>query len=212
MDKRDDTETRGPETSLFGLPLPEGAALVGWGTLVIAIYVALTVGTGGYNEDSVRTVIRWTGRISMLVFLMAYLRGPLGSQPAETLAGWAARNYRQQLLLLGASHTIHAAAIGTYAYGFAPDFPTVTLIVGGLGYTCVYLLAALAATGRLAAAAAKESAIATLATHYVWFVFLATSATSISRKPEALPFTVLALAAATYRYTWTRRSVRQRIS
>lgn len=211
-EEREDTETRGPETLLFGLPLPEGLALVGWGTLVVAIYVALTLGTGGYNEHSVRAVIRWTGRISMLVFLLAYLRGPFGSGAADTLAGWAARNYSHQFLLLAASHTIHAAAIGAYAYSFAPHFSAVALIVGGLGYALLYLLTAMAAAGRLAASAAKETAIETLATHYVWFVFTATSATSIGRKPEALPFTVLALAAAYYRYAWARRSVGEQIS
>ena len=212
MDEQDNTETRGPETPLFGLALPEGRALVGWGTLVILIYVALTVGTGGYDERSVRAVVRWTGRTSMLVFLLAYLRGPFGSQDARSLGGWAARNYRHQLELLGASHTIHAAAIGALAYGFAPHFSAVSLVVGGLGYAFVYLLLAMAVSGRLAASAAQETAIETLATHYVWFVFTVTTATSIGRKPEALLFTLLALAAASYRYTWAKRTVREQLS
>lgn len=212
MEEQDDTETRGPETPLFGLPLPEGRALVGWGTLVISIYVALTVGTGGYDERSVTAVVRWTGRISMLVFLLAYLRGPFASQDARTLPGWAARNYPHQLELLGASHTIHAAAIGAYAYGFAPHFSTLSMVVGGLGYAFVYLLFAMAVSGRLATSAAKETAIETLAIHYVWFVFTATTATSIGRKPEALLFTLLALAAAWYRYAWAKRKVREQLS
>ena len=191
----------GPQTMLFEIPLPEGNSLVGWGTLVVLIYTALTMGTGGLNEQSVREVIRGTGRLSMLVFLLTYIRIPCSALPAESPGGWAARNYSKLLLLLASSHTIHAAFIAALAYLYAPSFDAVTLIVGGWGYFLLYVLAALSLGGMVASTAGEEGLIEIIASHYVWFVFVATTGSAIVAQPETIPFTALGLVAAYYRYS-----------
>ncbi len=205
------------ETVVFGVPLAESAGIIGWGTLVIAIYIALTVGTGGYDERSVSTVVRWTGRISMLVFLLAYLRPwftaiAAGETATETaadtsLADWAIRNYRYLLLLLASSHTIHLTALGVLATQFAREFELV-LMVGGLGYVFIYLLAIAAAANRLATDAAHAGFLESLATHYVWGVFVVTTALNLNmaRKPEVVLFVIAGLVAAYYRQSAGGRS------
>ncbi len=209
-------EESSTETVVFGVPLAESAGIIGWGTLVIAIYIALTVGTGGYDERSVSTVVRWTGRISMLVFLLAYLRPwftaiAAGETATETAtetspAAWAIRNYRYLLLLLASSHTIHLTALGVLATQFAREFELVTVAVGGLGYVFIYVLAIGAAANRLATDAARAGFLESLATHYVWGVFVITSATNIVEKPEVVPFVIAGLAAAYYRRSAGGRS------
>lgn len=208
MSEPDDDENPGPESMLFGVPLPEGNGLIGWGTLVVLIYVALTLGTGGLGKPSIAEVLRGTGRISMVVFLLAYVRVPLSSLTPDSPGGWAARNYSKLLLLLASSHTIHAIAIAALAYLYAPGFGTLALVGGGLGYLFVYVLAALAATGMLARAPGEAGRIETIAIHYVWLVFTATTATSTLAKPESVPFTALAIVAAYYRYSAAERPAR----
>lgn len=195
---------RSDETDLFGVALPEGRALLGWGTLVIAIYVALTIGTAGITERSISATVRWTGRISMLIFLGAYLRPAVFADSPASLGGWATRNHRWLLTLLGSSHTIHAAAIGTLAYLYAPGFGTTAYVIGGLGYAGVFFLASMAVAGKIAASPGESGLLERVTTHYVWFVFTATAATSVSRKPEAALFALLAVVAAYYRYSATK--------
>jgi len=204
MTEPENEKETGPQTMLFEIPIPEGNSLVGWGTLVVLIYTALTMGTGGISEQTVREVIRGTGRISMLVFLLAYIRIPCSTLPAESPGGWAARNYSKLLLLLASSHTIHAAAIAALVYLYAPSFDTVSLAVGGLGYFLLYVLAALALGGMLANTAGEEGAIEAIASHYVWFVFVATTGSAIVSNPETVLFTALGLVAAYYRYSATK--------
>jgi len=191
-------------TDLFGVPLPEGRAIIGWGTLVIAIYIALTLGTAGVTERSVSAVVRWTGRISMLIFLAAYLRPALVGHSADSLAGWAYRNAPCLLVFLASSHTIHGAAIAALAYLYAPAFGSSTLIIGGAGYLFIYILAVKAIAGRAAASVEQTGGLERIASHYVWFVFTVTTAASIGRKPETIPFVMAAFAAAYARYKATR--------
>jgi hypothetical protein len=205
MDEPAEIEESREETMLLGVPLPEAMGLVGWGTLVIAIYTALTVGTGGYNEESVGTVTRWTGRISMLVFLLAYLRPWFATRPAESSAGWAVRNYRYLMLLLGASHTIHLGLIITLVVEFALDVDIVDIAAGGLGYLLMYVLVVLAATGRLADEGGREAWVESISTHYVWGVFVFTQTSTIAAKPETALFALAGFAAAYYRYQALRR-------
>jgi hypothetical protein len=177
-----------PSVELFGVPLPDGAALVGWVTFAILIYVALILGSTGVGEAALASCVRSTGRTSLLLFCMAFARPAFETSDPRSLKAWAARNERALLVSVAASHTIHAAALIWLQRITGMQFDTTTLVVGGVGYAMIYLLA-------LGAAGGTDSGSRAAASYYVWAVFTLTTASSIASKPLAVPFFLVCVAA-----------------
>jgi hypothetical protein len=98
-----------------------------------------------------------------------------GSSP---LAAWAAGNQVALIRAVAASHTIHGALLLALRHETGMVFDSTTLIVGGLGYAMIYLLAA-------SGLRSGWQRLTAPALYYVWAVFAVTSINNTAAKPLA---------------------------
>jgi DMSO/TMAO reductase YedYZ heme-binding membrane subunit len=100
--------------------------------------VSLTDGTGA---DGLHAMLRESGRISALIFLLVFV-----ARPAHQLVGksWSRRlleNRRYIGISFAAAHTVHLYVI-LWLWRTVPEevFAWVTIIVGGTGFLLMYLM------------------------------------------------------------------------
>jgi methionine sulfoxide reductase heme-binding subunit len=120
----------------------------GWRLLatLTAILIALCMWIAGmrqFEAESVRMVIRFTARSSLLLFCLAFSAGSLARLRPNA---WTRRNRRYLGLSFAASHALHAIAIETFATvdpaGFAAATSPASYIFGGIGYAFITAMAA----------------------------------------------------------------------
>ena len=144
-------------------------------TLAIAAATAVEFLVAGYDEESIRFVVRLTARASLALFSAAFLASAARRVWKNAVTAWLLRNRRYTGLGFAASHTIHLAALGALA-GTGVEFDSTTLVVGGVGYG---FLAALAITSNDRSAkrlGRNWRRLHTAGVYYLWFVFTVTYA------------------------------------
>jgi hypothetical protein len=152
-----------------------GPRLVLVATVALDLMVLGVLFSGGVGEESLRRVIRWTARTSLLLFLAAFLASALRRRWPGGFTRWLAQNRRYVGLSFAWSHLLHLLAILALAR-WAPqafaDVPAVTLVFGGGGFVVVALLAV---TSNDAAVAwlghARWSRLHRAGLYYLWFIF-----------------------------------------
>jgi sulfoxide reductase heme-binding subunit YedZ len=152
-------------------------------TLIIAA-AAATIAASGYNEESVRIVVRLTARTSLALFLAAFLASAFRRRWKNQATIWIRRNRRALGLAFAGSHLIHLAAIAALTR-FHSDFDATTLIVGGIGYVFIVLLAVTSNDRAVKALGANWRRLHTVGIYYLWFVFTATYGPAFLHDPAA---------------------------
>jgi sulfoxide reductase heme-binding subunit YedZ len=176
-------------------------------TLAISILIG---GSGGFDEISVRAVIRFTARTSLVFFLMAFIASAARTLWPSPFTVWLRRNRRYLGLSFAFSHFVHGIAIIAYArmgaeqaaVAVTPDM----LIFGGFGYL---VIAAMAATSfdRTAAMLGPRlwRALHTFGVYFLWVQFLVAFGKRAPAMPGYAIFIALLVVAMAVRIVAMRR-------
>ena len=145
------------------------------------------------DEQTVRVLLRLTARLSCAIFLFAFAGRAAARLAIPRALHWLAAVRGDAFIVLAFSHTLHllwiiAGLIVTH--GALVHLPWLTGIFGGLGFVCIYFLAAahLPRTPERRMPRATES----FAVYYVWTIFfLAMVANSRHSAAHAITAAVL---------------------
>lgn len=151
----------------------------GW-RLTIAVALLLTLASlillllSAGSAESVREVIRFTARTSLVLFLLAYGASALVKLWKQPWSLWLRRNRRYIGVSFAASHLIHGLAIIALTQ-VDPSFELapITLILGGLAYIFIALMAATSFDVTARAIGPRAwAALHSVGSFYVWATFL----------------------------------------
>ncbi len=175
----------------------EGWNLLGLLSLALLVISGLCLATQAYDVESVRMVIRITARTSLVLFALAFSAQAMMTLWPSSLTRWQRRNRRQIGLAFAVSHTIHAAAILTFArmdpQGFHEHAMTGTLVSGGIAYAFIVAMAA-TSFDRTAAWIGPDAwrTLHWLGGYYLWASFIVTNGKRIGQSPlYALPVVLM---------------------
>ncbi|HZR82819.1 MAG TPA: hypothetical protein VFD92_17115 [Candidatus Binatia bacterium] len=155
------------------------------GIAAAAAVASLSFLAGASHVDGLQLAARYTARLSFTLFLAPYLASPLLRLVPAAGTRWMVRERRGLGLAFAGAHAVHLAAFVGFlvAAGQRPELPTV--VVGGLGYV---LVAVMAATSNDAAVRALGPArwrrLHAVCLHYIWFVFAITYALRVAARHE----------------------------
>ena len=123
-----------------------GWKLLGLTSFLLAAAAIVIVWTMGANAETTRSLIRLTGRTSLIFFCLAFGAAALAWIWASPLSAWLVANRRYLGLSFVVSHLIHAGALYAFARlgpaAFAEATNPAMFIFGGLGYVFVLLMGA----------------------------------------------------------------------
>jgi len=148
------------------------------GLVFIAVTVYCTAVTAymGFNEESVRILVRATARISIVLFLAAFTASSQHIFFQKPWTAWLLRNRRYIFVSFALSHTEHfftLIALGTmFSVPFREVFRTASIIGGGIAYL---LLLAMTITSFDSTAKwlsrRQWTSLHTFGSYYIWIIF-----------------------------------------
>jgi len=162
-------------------------SLAAFGILIASLVVGAVLLSSGAGIDGWRNATRLTARFSLFVFLLAFLARPL----AQTFRNGATRlllhERRGVGLAFAGAHTVHLGVFVTYfaVGGVVP--PAVVVVLGGLAYVLIGLMAATSNNWSVARLGPKNwRRLHTFGIYYVWLIFALTYLSRISRGPSSI--------------------------
>jgi methionine sulfoxide reductase heme-binding subunit len=156
------------------------------------------------NEATLRMVLHLTARMTFVVFVGAYIGNALRDLWPGVFSAWLSRSRDWFIVGIGASHTLHLAAIVAYyqVVGWS-QIRFLRVLPGGLTYMVIYALAVAAIlrlSGRKEPFYRTGSGGESFALNLIWFVFASAFVPRIVRGwPAYTFFGVLALVALAIR-------------
>jgi len=190
------------------------------GPPLLAVLVAGCAGTlaaawalGPGGEAGVRLLIRASARLSVSLFVLAFVaRAARGLWPVPATA-WLLRNRRYVGLAFAAAHGLHLAAIAILARGWlasvGPAARLGTLIGGGLAYLLILAMAATSNDRAVAALGPRRwKVLHGVGAHYLWVLFTLAHARRIPLHPGYAVSTAVLLGALGLRLAVALRSRR----
>ena len=170
---------------------------------------------GGFDEASLRSVIRFTARVSLIFFLLAFVASAAHQLWRAPLTAWMRRNRRYLGLTFAYSHLVHAVAIyAAWRLASPADAAEIAtrsmLIFGGIGYLCILLMSATSFDGAVRALGfARWRMLHLICGHYLWFQFLIAFGKRVPDQPAYAGFIALIAAAMAIRIAGKRVNVAQ---
>jgi len=179
--------------------MAEGWALVGWLSLALGVLVLLILASRGIGTEGVRAVVRTTPKVSVILFLSAFVAAPLLKLWPSPFTHWLRRNRRYLGVSFAVAHFTHLGALialVSTSRTAREDLDALTIIGGGLAYLFV---AAMTATSfdRTAAwlGAGRWRHLHTFGLYYIWIIFLNSYISRAFQSPVYIPFALLLLGA-----------------
>jgi methionine sulfoxide reductase heme-binding subunit len=146
--------------------------------------VALGWWAGATPAEEAKLAARWTARIALPMFLVAYLASSLLRLWPGDLTKALVRRRRQWGFGFALTHTIHLAALAYNVLNYDPrSLPS--LFPGGLAYAMVYIMAMTSNNASMKALGKNWKRLHLFGIHYIWFIFTASYVTRIF-KPEMM--------------------------
>lgn len=155
----------------------EKASIVAATTASMVVITVMAFGAQGVSEEGLRIIVRWTARVSVTAFLLAFAARPLRQIWSSELAGWLLRNRRYLGVSFAVAHFTHLAAligIGVFfPQPFRSELDALTLGGGGFCYVLIALMA-LTSTDRTAAWLSRKNwrRLHTLGMYTIWIIFV----------------------------------------
>ena len=144
-------------------------------SMVVITFAAF--GAQGVSEEALRIIVRWTARVSVTAFLLAFSARPLRQIWSSELSGWLLRNRRYLGVSFAVAHFTHLVAligIGMFfPQPFRSELDALTLVGGGFCYVLIALMA-LTSTDRTAAWVSRKNwrRLHTLGMYTIWIIFV----------------------------------------
>jgi sulfoxide reductase heme-binding subunit YedZ len=130
----------------------------------------------GLDEEAVRSVVRATARIGVLLFSLTFACSSLHLLFRSKATKWLLRNRRSLGLSFALTHTSHLLALGllalAYPEPFLPELTLPTLVGGGLAYAFLLAMALTSTDAAVARLGARRwRLLHTLGSYYLWIIF-----------------------------------------
>jgi sulfoxide reductase heme-binding subunit YedZ len=162
------------------------------GTMAALAVAALSLRAFGTDADGWQMAARHTARLSFFLLLTAYLIGPAAALAPSRFTAALKLERRGFGLAFAGAHFVHLGALVMFLQvsGDAASLPT--LVVGGLGYVLIALMAATSNDVSVRALGlANWRRLHAFALHYAWLVFVITYARRIASYPDKPEYVVL---------------------
>jgi sulfoxide reductase heme-binding subunit YedZ len=183
----------------------EGAMKIEKWTIVIgtaaAVFAAVTVVVlqYGFSEEAMRTALRATARISVVLFALTFAASSLQVFIRHESVGWLLRNRRYLGLSFAVSHTVHLLVIVMLAFYFPHPFLDrlngISLVGGGLAYGFILLLSITSFSGpRRWLGPQRWSLLHTTGSYYIWVIFAQSYVLRSLHHALDIPFAVALIA------------------
>jgi methionine sulfoxide reductase heme-binding subunit len=177
----------------------KGWALVGVTAIVLVLGLAFSLLIAPNDADAARSAIRYTARVSVTLFLLAFTASAAVQFWPSAFTQWQRQNRRYLGVSFALSHFIHLAAILSLSLVAPAEFaeiPAATWILGGLAYL---LIAAMTATSfdRTARLIGPKAwtVLHTVGAYYIWLVFANSFISRAFTMPAYIPVAVAVVGA-----------------
>ena len=154
-----------------------GWRITGLTAAVLTLIAAAIWLRAGFTEEGVRSMVRATARLSLLLFLCAFSAASARALFPSAATRCLADNRRYLGVSFALSHFTHLAALlllaAKFPHPFMDDLQRGTLIGGGLAYVLIGLMTitSFAAPRRLVGERAWK-VLHTIGAYYIWLIFL----------------------------------------
>ncbi len=179
-------------------------------TAVILASIAVTLLDVGSGEEGVRAVIRLTARTSVVLFAAAFAARPLRTLWKSSFTAWLRRRRRQVGLSFAVSHLLHLIAIVVLFTRWDATTSTVALVLGGLGYVFILLMAVTSNDASVRWLGARRwSLLHTTGAYLLWIIFANAYVPRGFTQPAYAPLALLVVGALALRIVARRRTAPQ---
>lgn len=171
----------------------DGWAIVATVIIVLAAWLMLVFWLQGLSEETVRSLIRQTARVSLLFFLLAFAASSLRTLFRYPWTAALLRNRRYLGLSFAASHYYHfglIVALGVlYPHPFLEELTPLRVIGGGLAYLFILAMTITSFAGpRKALGQKRWSLLHTVGSYYFLALFARSYLVRSQEEPGYLVF------------------------
>jgi len=108
----------------------------------LALFTSFIV-VKGFSEEGVRLIIRWTAKIDVICFCVAFGASAFHRRIKNSFSFWVYMNRKYFGISFAILHLLHLLALGVLQYAFHPVFEraaSISLLAGGTAYLFVILM------------------------------------------------------------------------
>jgi hypothetical protein len=139
----------------------------------------------GWTEEGVRLVIRWSARLSIICFCLAFGARAIHLWGRRSITFWLLMNRKYLGVSFAILHLIHLGFLGLLQYSFHPVFTkaaATSLFAGGLAYLFVVLML-LTSFDRFANLITKQQwkRLHFIGGYWIWAIFVSTYSKGVLR-------------------------------
>lgn len=183
------------------------------GTVGLAA-IAFAFATQAGLVDQWHEAAHYTARVGFPLLILAYVARPLVELTRSEWAKYILARRKYIGLGFAVAHTIHLAALITAIEVSGEGKDILTYVFGGAAYAILYVMAFTSNNAAMKAMGVWWKRVHRLGIHYLWFIFFQSYAGRMADPEQAavaIPFTIIALAAAAVRFTaWWKARQRKR--
>nr|WP_298896146.1 hypothetical protein [uncultured Altererythrobacter sp.] len=172
--------------------------------------IAFAFATQAGLVDQWHEAAHYTARVGFPLLILAYVARPLVELTRSKWAKYILARRKYFGLGFAVAHTIHLAALITAIEVSGEGKDVLTYVFGGAAYTILYVMAFTSNAAAMKAMGVWWKRVHRSGIHYLWFIFFQSYAGRMADPEQAavaIPFTIIALAAAAVRFTawWKAR-------
>jgi methionine sulfoxide reductase heme-binding subunit len=147
-----------------------------WAPLLLALLaglagIAIGLSSGDTLPEQARLAARWTARTAFPFFFITYIASTSLRLWPGTLVRAIMRRRRQWGLGFALAHSIHLVALGYNVLAFDNSRPWFVLVVGGVAYGLMYLMALTSNNWSMRRLGHNWKRLHNIGIHYTWFIF-----------------------------------------
>jgi sulfoxide reductase heme-binding subunit YedZ len=175
------------------------SSIIGATAVLLGAAVILALLLEGSSEDAVRSVVRSSAKLAVVLFAAAFSASSLQSLHPSAFSGWMLRNRRYLGLSFALSHTVHLAGLIALALAFPAPFveevDALTLVGGGVAYAFVFAMAITSTDAAVARLGRKRwRLLHTVGGYYIWTLFLQSYVPRAIQDPAYIPWALVVMA------------------
>jgi methionine sulfoxide reductase heme-binding subunit len=165
--------------------------------------------TAGFTEEGIRLIIRWSAKISVSSFCIAFVASGFHRWIQNSFSFWVLMNRKYFGISFAILHLIHLAALGVLQYYFHPVFEraaTTSLLAGGMAYLFLILML-LTSFKRFSKLLSKKQWILlhTIGGYWIWGIFFSSYIKGVMRAEYwDLPFLILLISVFSIRLLYIK--------
>ncbi len=158
----------------------------------VGLYVAFFI-LGGFTEESTRSVIAWSAKISFVLFCMAFAASAIHKRMKNSFSFWWLMNRKYFGISFAINHLIHLGFLVVLQQVFHPVFnmaASTSLMAGGMAYLFVVLMLLTSFEVFSKFLSRKNwKLLHTIGGYWIWVIFLSTYVKKVQNVGvEYLPF------------------------